>query len=186
MTLDALVWLVVGLGLGIGLSLMLLIVYSGLERLRLRRRLRRAARLAEFRSGEMEPGATVVAPPAARVLVVEPEPEPEPVMIAEPEVVQPEPVVAATEPEPVIAAAEPERESALDIVAAEPEPEAAPDDQPEPAAEPAEDPVVPEIDMVAVREPPSPPRSRAQSVEDIFAEAFAQDRSAGKPDADKP
>lgn len=42
MSLDAMVWLVAGVGLGVGLSLMLLIVYAGLERLRLGRRLKRA------------------------------------------------------------------------------------------------------------------------------------------------
>ena len=42
MSLDAIVWLVAGIGLGVGLSLFLLLAYSGLERLRLRRRIKRA------------------------------------------------------------------------------------------------------------------------------------------------
>jgi len=47
MSLDALVWLLVGVGLGVGGSLLLLMAYSGLERFRLGQRIRRARLLRD-------------------------------------------------------------------------------------------------------------------------------------------
>jgi hypothetical protein len=168
MSYDALVWLLVGLGVGVAGSLMLLLGYSGLERARLSRRLRQARSVVAVTD---EP-APVVRPPGSRLDMVRPATKP---MAEEPKLVPVKPalvVVPATASEPVtvVPMAKPaEAEVAPPPAAtlAKVEPEVAP------AA------VMPSSQPAAAPATPKP----VQSVEALFAEAFANDKlPAPEPD----
>lgn len=158
MSYDALVWLLVGLGVGVAGSLMLLMGYAGLERARLGLRLRKA-RSAVAIAPEAK-AAPVVRPPGSRLdmarsAAAKPAPdEVEPAPIKAALV-----VVAAPAPEPVVVVP----------VAKAADAEVAP-----PVATPAPKPAAP----VA----PTGPKP-VQSVEALFAEAFANDKlPAPEPD----
>lgn len=151
MSYDALVWLLVGLGVGVAGSLMLLMGYTGLERARLGRRLRKA-RAAVAMAPEAK-AAPVVRPPGSRLDMARPaaaKPAPDE---AKPVPVKPAlVVVAAPAPEPVVVVP----------VAKAADAEVAP-----PVTTPAPKPAAP----VA----PTGPKP-VQSVEALFAEAFANDK----------
>lgn len=159
MTLDALVWLVAG----VGLSLLLLMVYAAFERRRLRRRLRRAPRLdREPVTTPPQPvkAAMALAPHAVpTVSLAAAEPGPEPPTVVEPagpsdsDAESKIPLVLDTAPSVAALPGTPggDAPSAADDVA---------EGEIEPAAEPA----------------PERVESKAQSVEEIFAQAFANDR----------
>ncbi len=156
MSYDALVWLLVGLGVGVAGSLMLLMGYAGLERARLGRRLRKA-RAAVAIAPEPKP-APVARPPGSRLDMARP-------AVAKPALdeTRPEPVrpalvvVAATTPEPIVAAVPMAKVAEAEVAPAVTPP------TPQPAAAAAPKPV--------------------QSVEALFAEAFANDKlPAPEPD----
>lgn len=159
MSYDALVWLLVGLGAGVAGSLMLLMGYAGLERARLGRRLRNGARAAVVVVPEGKPAPTA-RPPGSRLdltglVTAKPAPDE-----AKPSPVRPAlVVVASTVPEPVVVVP----------VAKAADAEVAP-----PAAAPAPKPAAPAA--------PAAPKP-VQSVEALFAEAFANDKlPAPEPD----
>lgn len=157
MSYDALVWLLVGLGVGVAGSLMLLMGYAGLERARLGRRLRKA-RAAVAIAPEAK-AAPVVRPPGSRLdmarsAAAKPAPDEVKPAPVKPALV----VVAAPAPEPVVVpvAKAADAEVAPSVAAAAPKPAA-------PVA-------------------PTGPKP-VQSVEALFAEAFANDKlPAPEPD----
>ncbi|CAN7328565.1 hypothetical protein LJR016_001708 [Devosia sp. LjRoot16] len=186
MSYDALVWLLVGLGIGVTASLLLLIGYSTLEYGRLSRRFRRA-RTAAAAAAPVEkpvpvaPKMSLLARPAART-----EAAAKPVAQGK----------AMTEVKP---AADPKSvaddKPARPTLAVVPAPEA----KLVAVAEPM--PVTPMLEAKPVVAPSSEPVAaapkRLQSVEAMFAEAFANDRltispepdeaaGAAKPGAEKP
>lgn len=207
MNLDAIVWLIAGIGLGLGLSLMLLLVYSGLERTRLRGRLRQH-RPATVPTGSA-PGIT-----AAAILKsgepTPPKPPPYKPTPPEPAPHQPAPVTPKTPSEPI--ASPPTATEAVEVelgavtgtgaaaqakdeLGAEPDgarengneakaPVETPQDRDSgtsaavaPTPPPDEQPTTPAPPVGAPRKP--------QSVEEIFAEAFASDPYV-KPDQHGP
>jgi hypothetical protein len=107
MSLDAIVWLLVGIGIGVAACLMLLMLYAGLERWRLGRRLRRGRVLRQLPQprgeAEVERRARLRPPVVGAKAAVEPvlpasaEPAPPPV----PDVV---PVTTEAAFEPVVTA----------------------------------------------------------------------------------
>lgn len=158
MNLDAVVWLVAGIGVGMGVSLMLLIVYAGLERMRLGRRLKRARAVEAIAAPRPVEAAMALAPVVAEEPVAElPSLDEEPRMEEAPIADAPEP-----EPEELVEPAPVEVSEPKFLVVAESLNE-------EPQAPP----------------PPTEAEGRARNVEDIFARAFAQDRP-GKPAPDEP
>jgi hypothetical protein len=169
MSYDALVWLLVGLGVGVAGSLMLLLGYTGMERARLGRRLRKA-RSAVAVAAEPAP---VVRPPRSRLDMARPAAAKPAAEETKPVPVKPALVVVpATAPEPVAVA--PVKEPA--------EAEVAP-----PAPGTVAKPV--EAEIAPATFPPTPqPAAPAgpkpvQSVEALFAEAFANDKlPANEPD----
>lgn len=183
MSYDALVWLLVGLGIGVAGSLMLLLGYSMLEYGRLSRRFREA-RAAVVAAAT--PGVAVVPPAPGTSLLARP--------VAGP-VVETKPVAkVATEVKPTVtprptAEAKPAR-PALAVV-----PKAG--RQPAELAKAAPPAVEARPAVVSASEALSTPLpKRPQSVEAMFAEAFAHDRltvlpepdetAAAKPEAGKP
>lgn len=158
MNLDAVVWLVAGIGVGMGVSLMLLIVYTGLERMRLGRRLKRARAVEAIAAPRPVEAAMALAP----VVVEEP-------VLELPSLAEEPPV---------------EEASAAD--AAMPESEEPVEPAPVEVSEPKLLVVTESLDEEPA--PPPPPteaEGRARNVEDIFARAFAQDRP-GKPAPEEP
>ncbi|HEV2517894.1 MAG TPA: hypothetical protein VGV07_21765 [Devosia sp.] len=184
MSYDALVWLLVGLGIGVAGSLMLLLGYSMLEYGRLSRRFREARAAV---AAAATPDVAVVPPAPRTSLLARP--------VAGP-VVETKPVAkVATEVKPTVtprptAEAKPAR-PALAVV-------------PKAGRQPAElakaaPPVAVEAKPAAVsasKALSTPLPKRPQSVDAIFAEAFAHDRltvlpepdetAAAKPEAGKP
>jgi hypothetical protein len=160
MSYDALVWLLVGLGVGVAGSLMLLMGYAGLERARLGRRLRKA-RAAVAMAPEAK-AAPVVRPPGskldmARSAAAKPAPDEVKPAPIKPALV----VVAAPAPEPELVVVVPVAKAADAEVAA-------------PVAAAAPKPAAPVVPIG-----PKP----VQSVEALFAEAFANDKlPAPEPD----
>lgn len=177
MSYDALVWLLVGLGIGVAASLMLLIGYSMLEYGRLSRRFRRArattaaAAVAPIeRAVPVVPKTSLLARPAAPSDVAA-----RPVAAAKPMIE----LKPAVDPEPAVDD-KPARPALVVVSAPEPKPVAI--SEPVPAA-----PVVAAEPTVATpSEPPAMPSlRRAQSVEAMFAEAFAHDRLTVSPEPDE-
>ena len=200
MSLDALVWMIVGLGLGVGLSMLLLMLYSTIERARLRRRFRRAR--------------TLRAEPLAPEVQREPVAEPVRAEAGIRERVRPaSPVVAR--PRLAAAPVQEDRPTPLPDVEPADAPEVAP-----PVAEPVADVPTPPADAMAMNEvegtgrkpervqPPVPSvgeipapdevvqpepepepaaaRPEPKSVEALFAEAFAREPLVRRDDgADK-
>jgi len=173
MSYDALVWLLVGLGIGVAASLMLLLGYSMLEHGRLSRRFRKAR--AATAAAAAAPVAAV-SPAAPRTsLLARPLPKP---------VVDPQPVAVAAiaakptvEPKPT--AAEKPAAPALPVVAvAAPKP-ATITQAPAPAIE------VKAATVSASEALAAPLPKRPQSVEAMFAEAFANDRLTVSPEPDE-
>lgn len=188
MSLDATVWLIAGIGIGVGACLMLLMLYAGLERWRLGRRLRRTRVLRDvpIQRETVRPPA----PPGSKLALLDRKAEPreKPTTsrvsaemaksVAEPAVVTAPKAEPGVPPEsvPVPAAVRPEPETppTIDVAPAMvvevkpevPSPPAAPVAPPSPA--PA---------VAAIASPPRPP----QSVEDMFAEAFALDKVSVAP-----
>lgn len=182
MSIEALVWLLVGLGFGIAGTLMLLMAYSAMERFRLGRRLRQArtaTAMAQLAARSMPPRPkgsridTVKTAPARSILQVTPAAEPEmprPVVAEVPVVEMPvveEPVPVAA---PVVGLTPDLSEPAV-IALPQPEDDVAVT-QPEPVQEPVQEeaPEEPQADAAP------PVERRVQSVEAMFAEAFANDR----------
>lgn len=155
MSYDALVWLLVGFGIGVAGSLMLLIGYSTLEYGRLSRRFRRA------RAAALAAAAPTPAPAAAPVA-------PKTSLLAGP--------VAEAKP----AADDKPARPALVVVSP-------PDPKPAIPAEPAAP--VPAIEAKPIAAPATEavaaPPKRPQSVEAMFAEAFANDRLTVSPEPDE-
>lgn len=180
MSYDALVWLLVGLGIGVAASLMLLIGYSMLEYGRLSRRFRKA-RLAAAPAPAPVADAEPVAPRTSLLA----RPTPKPTTPAKPAAEPASEVKTAVEPKPP-AADKPPRPALVVVTSPEPKPAVAP---PAPIARPA--PVVSKpAEAIAL-----PPPKQPQSVEAMFAQAFANDRlvvspepdeTAAKPGAEKP
>lgn len=184
MSLEAIVWLIVGVGIGVGACLMLLMLYAGLERWRLGRRLRRARVLRDVPAPRETPRQP--APPGSKLALLDRKAEPreksagsgakarpvvEPAVVTAPKTVRDAPL----EPVPATAAIGPEPETPPTVdVAPEPLLEMKPE---VPAATVA--PVTPPNPppAVAIVSPPRPP----QSVEDMFAEAFALDKVSVAP-----
>lgn len=161
MSYDALVWLLVGFGIGVAGSLMLLIGYSTLEYGRLSRRFRRA------RAAALAAAAPTPAPAAAPVA-------PKTSLLAGP-VAEAKP---AAEPNP--AADDKPARPAL-VVVSPPEP------KPAVSVEPAVPAPVVEAKPIAApaTEAVAAPPKRPQSVEAMFAEAFANDRLTVSPEPDE-
>jgi hypothetical protein len=180
MSYDALVWLLVGLGIGVAASLMLLIGYSMLEHGRLSRRFRKARLTAAAAAAPV--AASVPAAPRTSLLA---RPAPKPPVEAEPAaevVVEVKPTVEpkpAVEPKPK-ADEKPARPALAVVRAPEPKPPA--------TAKPA--PAVPVVEakpavLSASEALAAPLPKRPQSVEAMFAEAFAQDRLTVSPEPDE-
>lgn len=207
MSLDAIVWLVVGIGVGVGACLMLLILYAGVERWRLGRRLRRARAL----KGAASPAPTVraQAPAGSKLALLDqkkarqdnapakamqPAPARKPGAelatkiepVAGREAQPPKLDVPEPKPETVPAKSEPVSRPAPALTVVRTEPQKAPAANAAPAVataepEPAETPAmpVPAVEAKPVDAAPAPPKP--QSVEDMFAEAFALDKVAVAP-----
>jgi len=177
MSYDALVWLLVGLGIGVAASLLLLIGYSMLEYGRLSRRFRRArATTAAAAAGPIERVAPVVPktsllarPTAPSEVAARPAAAAKPMIELKP-AVDPEPAVDDKPARPAL------------VVVSAPEPKPVAISEPVPAA-----PVVAAEPTVATpSEPPAMPSPRRpQSVEAMFAEAFAHDRLTVSPEPDE-
>jgi|GEM_PF-3574775 len=187
MSYDALVWLLVGLGIGVTASLLLLIGTSMLEHGRLSRRFRRARTAAAAAAAPVEkpvpvaPKTSLLARPGARTEVA-----PKPVAQGK----------AMTEVKP---AADPK--SVADDKPARPTLAVVPAPEPKQVAVAEPMPATPVLEARPVvapsSEPVAAPPKRLQSVEAMFAEAFANDRltispepdeaaGAAKPGAEKP
>lgn len=192
MSLDAIVWLVAGVGLGLGIALLLLVGYAALERLRLGRRppqpvnpvpservqdaitprasLRPVGRPA-FQP-EMKSQSAAIAPAAAPVSVAAAAPI-EPTIETD--------VVSADDENGTIALDVVPR--AVEAPVNEPHAPAAAEPEPLPVVVPAapsvvEVPAVPDLPSDDVTPEPevNRPPAKPPSVEEIFAQAFAQDQ----------
>jgi hypothetical protein len=170
MSYDALVWLLVGLGIGVAASLMLLLGYSMLEYGRLSRRFRRARAAAAAAATPVTetlpvaPKTSLLAPPAPRANVV--------ARLTAP----------ANDVRPVAG-----RIRATDDTTARPTPVSVPPAKPAEVAEPR-----PSARAVETQASAAPPPAvvvaevkRPQSVEAMFAEAFANDRLTASPEPDE-
>lgn len=172
MSYDALVWLLVGLGIGVAASLMLLIGYSMLEYGRLSRRFRKA-RAATVAAAAPAVAPVPVAPRTSLLARPAPKPETKPVADAATEttpLIEPKPIVEEKPARP-----------ALVVVAA-------PESKPAVIAKPA--PPAPAVEQKPVAASPTeavaaPVPKRPQSVEAMFAEAFANDRLTVSPEPDE-
>lgn len=170
MSYDELVWLVVGLGLGVGGTLMWLMLLAATEGWRLRRRIRRARKLAPV---------VAAAPPAlvtraAPVSAARPAPKPmtpAPVSAPAPKPAQTPALAPMPTPAPV----------------AVPAPAPAPIPAPSPVESVIASPITAAVVALPAEEPvaktaPAPVAPKpAQSVEAMFAEAFAIDRLTVEP-----
>ncbi|WP_423065921.1 hypothetical protein [Devosia sp. CN2-171] len=185
MSLDPIVWLIAGIGIGVGASLMLLMLYAGLERWRLGRRLRRVRVLRDVPPPpEMRPPA----PPGSKLALLDRKAEPREMPATGPvdakratAIVEPA-VAMATKAEPGVlpvpfpaaVRSEPETPPTVDAapaVVVEVKPEV-----PAPPVTPFTPPSPPPA-VTTIASPPRPP----QSVEDMFAEAFALDKVSVAP-----
>jgi hypothetical protein len=172
MSLDAIVWLVVGIGFGVGLSLMLVMAYSVVERFRLGQRLKRARGLRETSTPRVEAkpvpagsvlakvaraGEGVAAVPATSLLSPA---DVDPAKPAAPPVKPRLSIVAANDvvAKPAAKAVEKASETEVKPVIV--------------AGEPVEVVAVPVEPVVVAPTGPKP----VQSVEALFAEAFAIDK----------
>lgn len=165
MSYDALVWLLAGLGIGVAASLMLLIGYSMLEYGRLSRRFRKARVAAAAAAAvPVAPKTSILARPATRTdIAAKPVAEDKPVTDAR----------SALEPKPAMDG-KPARPTPVPASAPEAKPVAVVDVVPvAPVAEAAPEPVA------------AQPARRPQSVEAMFAEAFANDRLTVSPEPDE-
>lgn len=183
MNYDAVVWLLVGLGVGVAASLMLLIGYSALERGRLSRRLRRARAAAPVAAAAVTSMPVRVArPPMARPQAAKAEAEK-----VEPKREEPAKPEAKPAPKPEVAtpaavATEPAEPSGVVVPFAAPKPV-----EPKPPAVQMAPPGAAEKPAVKAPLPVTPPAPRkVQSVEAMFAEAFANDKLPGSKPEESP
>ena len=186
MTYDAVVWLLVGLGVGVAGSLMLLMGYTGLERARLGRRLRQARATAQVAATAVTSMPVRMARlPVAKPQAMRPEGKQEPVKreAATPEPATPEAKPVAPTPE----VTEQAKPTAVVMAFATPKPV-----EPKPASPPVAVPVAPAVaDKPSIEALPAPaavpaaPR-KVQSVEALFAEAFANDKLPGPKSDESP
>jgi hypothetical protein len=201
MSLDAIVWLLAGFGLGIALSLLLLMLYSALEWLRLGRRLRRARVLSAVPATSEERGSlprrpvaaprTRVEPAAAPVRTAVPParqrpfetPQAEPPAAVDPDEFQSEesieegPEVVAEPPASPLLADAPEASSEASVVEQPVEDLASAETPQPPEARPVDGKPEPAFATQQPSPKPAPARETAvQSVEALFAEAFALDK----------
>ncbi|WP_055046854.1 hypothetical protein [Devosia sp. A16] len=193
MSYDALVWLLVGLGVGVAGSMMLLLGYVTLEHRRLGRRLRRGTT------------AAVVAP-AVSTTIAKPAAAKRPVSAGLSRPVSPKPVerksvepkASGAEPRTPVAAS-PMPPKAEATIVSKPEPKAGAEGGAEPDAKSG--PARPALSLVSSAPPkpviasdaappapqlstPTPITPRPlQSVEAMFAEAFANDRLPVSPES---
>ena len=175
MSLDAVVWLVAGIGIGIGMSVLLLVVYAGLEHWRLGRRLRRARTRVAIALPDTPfaplPRRSEPVAPALEAVEAEPEIPVAPVRTS----ASPEPVVdlPRQSPKPIPAAAEVPLSEPASEPAPAPVADAASEEPPPDAVEPPDAPA----DSSTTPERPVP----AQSIEEMFAEAFALNKVSVAP-----
>lgn len=209
MSYDALVWLLVGLGIGVAGSLVLLVGYVTLEHQRLGRRLRRARGDA---AATVPPTVSTLPPPPLRAkrpdgraeAAAAPKPQARLAVVAKPApadapAVKPGPVrpvlAVPALPRPGLASrSEPPSEPAKPATI-KPDAEVGAGTKPEPEAKPGpalslvaatpSKPAVPSepaaLAGAAASPTPTPPKP-LQSVEAMFAEAFANDRLTVSPE----
>ncbi len=205
MSLDAMVWLVVGIGVGIGACFLLLVLYASLERWRLGRRIQRArvlktaaprgvvqtpvpsgSKLALLDRKKAREEKAPASPHSAEQTTKASD---EPVAVAQPlprRELPPRREPAAPTLEPGVPQPTPRAAPVLTVVRPEPEPVPAVEAVPEVAVAEAGREVPAGPVLATEAEPaddsaaPAPPRA-AQSVEDMFAEAFALEKVAVAP-----